>query len=338
LTLFYRHPASYDHDTGQHPENAGRIEALDRAIDETPPTDLEIVEAPLATHEQIERVHGAPHVAAIEALCRSGGGMIDFDTVASEGSWEAVLRASGAGCEAVDRLLGADAPAAFCALRPPGHHAERNRSMGFCLFNHIAVAAEHAIVAHGAARVLILDWDVHHGNGTEEIFRASDRVLYVSIHQSPLYPGTGPASYVGEGAGEGYTVNLPVPAGSGSAEFTSLVEHVVVPLAREFQPALIAVSAGFDAHRADPLASCLVDEGGYAAMAAAMSAVGRELGAPVLACLEGGYDPSALASSVLATLSGLTGEVEGEPPASDPEFAAPYRARLATHWRLDAGA
>ncbi len=171
--------------------------------------------------------------------------------------------------------------------------------MGFCLFNNVAVAAAHALAMGAAERVLILDWDVHHGNGTEAIFAGSDRVLYASIHQWPLYPGTGAADYAGEGEGEGYTVNLPVPPGSGSIEFLSLVQHVVAPIASAFRPDLVAISAGYDAHRDDPLADCLVETEAYADMAATVREAALELGAPLLVCLEGGYDQRALAASVL---------------------------------------
>jgi len=256
--------------------------------------------------------------------------MIDMDTVASHGSWEAALRASGGACDAVERMLSNEDRTAFCAFRPPGHHAERERAMGFCLTNHVAIAAEHAR-SLGVERVLIFDWDVHHGNGTEEIFKASSAVLYASIHQSPLYPGTGDISYSGEGEGEGFTVNLPVPAGSGNELFRALVDHVVLPIAREHRPGLIAISAGFDAHEADPLASCRVTEDGFGAMAAAMTAVAAELKAPLLVCLEGGYDPRALGASVVATLEGM-GDERQLLPESDESLAEPYRGRLRAHW------
>src|SRR4051794_23142306 len=187
---------------------------------------LELVEAQAATREQLERVHGAAHVDSIEAISARGGGSIDLDTIASEGSWEAALHAAGGAVQATERLLegargskaeDASSGMAFCGLRPPGHHAERDRAMGFCLFNNVAVAAAHAIAELGAERVLVLDWDVHHGNGTEAIFYDSPEVLYASIHQSPLYPGTGAATDFGRGAGEGYRVNLPVPPVSGPA-------------------------------------------------------------------------------------------------------------------------
>jgi acetoin utilization deacetylase AcuC-like enzyme len=255
-----------------------------------------------------------------------------MDTIASEGSWEAALRAAEAAAEAAGRLLAGESRAAFCGLRPPGHHAERDRAMGFCLFNNVAVAAEHAIAEAGAERVLILDWDVHHGNGTEAIFRESDVVLYSSIHQWPLYPGTGAADYEGDGRGEGYTLNLPVEPGADSERFLALVQHIVAPVAHAFEPGLIAISAGFDAHRADPLASCLVDADGYRQMSAALRDIAAELDVPVLVCLEGGYDPDALAASVLATLDGLAGS--DAPPIADPDLAEPHRSRVARRWAL----
>ena len=290
---------------------------------------LDLVEAPEATREQLERVHGAAHVDAIEALSARGGGMIDVDTVASEGSWEAALHAAGGAVHATELLL-SDGGFAFCGLRPPGHHAERDQAMGFCLFNNVAVASAHAIAECGAERVLILDWDVHHGNGTEAIFYGSDQVLYSSIHQSPLYPGTGAATDFGSGAGEGYTANLPVPPGSGPDEFLSLVQRVVAPIAREWMPSLLCISAGYDAHRDDPLANCEVDDAAFGDMAGTMRELAGELGVPLLICLEGGYSLAALARSVVATLDAVSGE---ESPREAPaEPAAPYRERLARFW------
>jgi acetoin utilization deacetylase AcuC-like enzyme len=319
--IYVAHPSSHDHDTGPHPENAGRLRAIEAALAARDWLGLERVEAPTAMRNQLERIHTAAHIDSVEAIATQGGGQIDLDTVASAGSWEAALHAAGGAAMAAERLLaGAGAGrAALCALRPPGHHAERDRAMGFCLFNNIAVASAHALEACGAERVLILDWDVHHGNGTEAIFAQSDRALYASIHQSPLYPGTGAADYTGEGAGEGYTVNLPVAPGSGPDEFLALVQHVVVPIGREFRPDLIAISAGYDAHRADPLASCMLDEDAYADMSASMRLLSEEVDAPILVCLEGGYDPDALAASVVATIEALTSERE---PRAAPVSAA----------------
>jgi acetoin utilization deacetylase AcuC-like enzyme len=330
MGLYLAHPSSLEHDTGAHPENASRIRAIDARLDEAGWPGLERLEAPAATREQLGRVHTEEHITAIEEFSARGGGMIDIDTIGSEGSFDAALHAAGGAVNAVDRLLAGEDAFAFCGLRPPGHHAEAARAMGFCLFNNIAVAAAHAIAAHGAGRVLVLDWDVHHGNGTEAIFAESDEVLYASIHEWPLYPGTGPADYTGTGAGEGFTVNLPVPPGAGSDDFLSLVQHVVVPIARDFGPGLIAISAGYDAHRDDPLADCAVDTEGYADMAATMRALAGDLDVPILVCLEGGYDTGALADSVLATVQAL--ESDREAPEAPRDLAAPYAERHRTRW------
>ena len=330
MGLYIAHPSSLEHDTGAHPENAGRLRAVEAALDGAGWPGLRRVEAPAATPEQLRRVHSEEHIRAIEEISSRGGGMIDADTVASERSFEAALHAAGGAAHGAERLLAGDDSFAFCGLRPPGHHAEASRAMGFCLFNNIAVAAAHALAEGAVERVLILDWDVHHGNGTEAIFAGSDRVLYFSIHQWPLYPGTGSADYAGEAGGEGYTVNLPVPPGSGSAEFLSLVQHVVAPIARAYQPGLIAISAGYDAHRDDPLADCRVETEGYADLAATMREAAAELGAPVLVCLEGGYDRAALAASALATIEALgSGR---QPPAAPAEPARPYIERQRRHW------
>ena len=327
--LYLRHPSSFRHDTGGHPENARRLTAIEDAMSERDWLGLELVEAPAASRVQLERVHSAAHVDSIEAISAQGGGMIDVDTVASAGSFEAALHSAGGAVHATERLS-VDGGFAFCGLRPPGHHAERERAMGFCLFNNVAVAAAHALEECGAERVLVLDWDVHHGNGTEAIFHSSSRVLYSSIHQSPLYPGTGAETDFGSGEGEGYTVNLPVPPGTGSDEFLALVQFVVAPIAREWRPDLLCISAGYDAHRDDPLANCEVDDEGYWEMAATMSELAGEIGVPLLVCLEGGYSLGALARSVVATLDAISGD---RPPREAPSTpATPYRERLARFW------
>jgi acetoin utilization deacetylase AcuC-like enzyme len=332
VPLYLHHPSSLEHDTGGHPENASRLRAIEAELERRGWLGLERVEAPPATREQLLRVHSAEHVDAVRELCEGGGGWIDLDTVASERSYEAALHAAGGPVQAVDRLLG-DGPVggfAFCALRPPGHHAERAAAMGFCLFNNIAAATAHARAEHGLERALLLDWDVHHGNGTAAIFEGSSEVLYASIHQSPLYPGTGSAAEAGTGKGEGYTINLPVPPGSGADEFLALVQHVVVPAARQHRPGLIGISAGYDAHRADPLAQCRLDEAAYADMAATVRELATELGAPVLVCLEGGYELGALAASVAATIEALSSS--RAPRRAPAEPARPYLEQLRTRW------
>ena len=290
---------------------------------------MELVEAPPATREQLERVHTAAHVDSIRELSERGGGPIDLDTVASAGSWEAALHAGGGAVHAAERLL-SEGGFAFCGLRPPGHHAEADRAMGFCLFNNVAVAAAHAIAELGVERVLVLDWDVHHGNGTEAIFYDSPRVLYSSIHQSPLYPGTGAATDFGSGDGEGFTFNLPLPPGAGPDEFLSLVQTVVAPIAREWSPGLLCISAGYDAHRDDPLANCELDDAAFGDMAATMRDLATELAVPVLICLEGGYSLGALSRSVVETLEAFSGE--RQPRTTPAEPAAPYVERLARFW------
>ncbi len=335
MGLYVHHDSSLAHDTGAHPENAGRLLAIEAALDEAGWPSLERAEAPAASREQLLRVHDAAHVDAIQALVERGGGPIDADTFTSPGSWEAALHSAGGAAWAAERLLEEGDGFALTALRPPGHHAERDRAMGFCLFNNAAVAATHAIAECGVERVLVLDWDVHHGNGTEAIFAASADVVYVSIHQWPLYPGTGPATYEGEAGAEGHTINLPVPAGSGNDVFNALTRHVVAPVARSFEPGLLIVSAGFDAHRADPLADCVVDEAGYAGMSATMRDLAAELEVPVLVCLEGGYDPPAVGRSVVASVRALAGD--GDAPRGPREAAEPHLTRVAKRWPAVAG-
>jgi acetoin utilization deacetylase AcuC-like enzyme len=337
--LYLHHPSSLEHDTGPHPERPDRIIAIERELASRDWLGYEREEAPRVERPVLEAVHPAEYVEAIERLCAQGGGMLDVDTVASARSCDAALHAAGGAVRAVDALLDGGnaekAGPAFCALRPPGHHAETAQAMGFCLFNNVAVAARHALDAHGLERVLVLDWDVHHGNGTNDIFYSSSEVLYASLHESPLYPGTGALSDSGAGEGEGYTVNLPVPGGSGHDEWLGLVQHVVLPAARAYEPQLVIVSAGFDAHRDDPLASCRLTEETYEAMTASMRALAHELGVPLVIVLEGGYDLDALARSVAATMTAAAGDVT---PAEAP--AGPLVERARSHfarWWPDLG-
>jgi acetoin utilization deacetylase AcuC-like enzyme len=310
--VWLRHEAHLGHDVPGHPERPERIAALEQEMQRSGWAGCELREAPAATRGSLTAVHPSEHVVYIEELSARGGGMIDMDTACEPGTYEAALRAAGGAIALVDALLSGEAQAGVSGMRPPGHHAEAGRAMGFCFFNNVAVAARHARAAHGVGRVLILDWDVHHGNGTEAIFHADPHVLFVSIHQSPLYPGTGPASDLGSGAGAGFNVNLPVPPGSGDETFCSLVEHVVAPLVRAWEPGLVLLSAGFDAHVLDPLAQCRVEERGYAAMTASVRAAADSVGAPVGLLLEGGYSTEALARSMAALVPVLVG---GSPPA-----------------------
>jgi len=314
--VLLRHPSSLEHDTGAHPESPRRIVAIEHALSERGWLGWDVRLSPAAERAKIEAIHPAEQVERIKALCDRGGGMIDMDTIVSPGSFVAALHSAGGALTMIDALLGNDRALAGASLhRPPGHHAEATRSMGFCLFNNVAIAAQHALDAHGLERVLIFDWDVHHGNGTNDIFHERADVLFCSIHQSPLYPGTGAASDVGSGPGEGYTVNMPVPGGSGDAVFLSHVEHVVRPLAGAYRPDLVLLCAGYDAHGDDPLASCVVTDAGYAAMAASVRSIADELGVPLGIVLEGGYDLGALSRSVVATLAVVGAEEAPELPA-----------------------
>jgi acetoin utilization deacetylase AcuC-like enzyme len=334
--LLLRHPSSREHDTGTHPERPARIVAVERALAERDWLGWDVRESPAAEREVVCAVHPEAYVDSVEAVSAAGGGALDADTVMSEGSYRAALHAAGGAAALVDALLDGDGPRLGASLhRPPGHHALPTRAMGFCLFNNVAVAARRALDRWGAERVLILDWDVHHGNGTNDIFHRDPTVLYVSIHESPLYPGTGPAGDAGSGPGEGYTVNLPVPAGSGDAVWCSLVEHVVAALGLEYRPGLLLISAGFDAHVRDPLAGCRVTREGYAQMAASMRTLGEELDVPVGVVLEGGYDLVALAESTVVTLEVLGAEhPEDRPPVALHPHATQAAGRLAERWPL----
>ncbi|HXV05248.1 MAG TPA: histone deacetylase [Solirubrobacterales bacterium] len=307
--LHFSHPACLAHDPRaqmpHHPDSPERLRAIERRLAERDWLGWERREAPAATEAELELVHSRRHVEAIRDLCLAGGGAIDPDTYVGEASWEAALRAAGAACAMTRALLAGEARAGFCAVRPSGHHAEPDRAMGFCLFDNVAVATGLAIRELGVKRVFVLDWDVHHGNGTVEAFRERADVLVAGIHQAGIYPGSGPRSDTGSGPGEGYTINLPVPAGSDEEQWLALLEHVVVPAAIEFEPQLVLVSAGFDAHRADPLAGCLLEAGSFGRMAGRVRELADSLGAPVGAVLEGGYEPEALAESVEATLAAL---------------------------------
>jgi acetoin utilization deacetylase AcuC-like enzyme len=337
VPVFLEHPSSLAHDTGTHPEQAARILAIERELSARQWLGYERLMSRPVERPVLCAVHPEPYVDSIVRLSAAGGGALDLDTVLSSGSFDAALHAAGGAVQLVELLLDGEASSGFSAHRPPGHHAERARGMGFCLFNNVAIAARHAVDARGLERVMILDWDVHHGNGTNDIFHSSDQVLYVSIHQSPLYPGTGAASDEGSGEGRGFTVNMPVPPGSGDALYASLVDRVVVPLAHEFEPQLVLISAGYDGHRDDPLADCNLSEQGFAAMTRSMRQVCELLEAPLGAVLEGGYSLSALARSVAATLETLREPVpvDGAGAQADVEMAPivrDSRERVARWW------
>jgi acetoin utilization deacetylase AcuC-like enzyme len=324
--LYFRHESSLEHETGAHPEGPGRIPAIERELAERDWLGYERREAPEVDLKVLRAVHPATYVDEVRFMSERGGGAFDPDTIASEGTYEAALHAVGGAVALVEALVGGEANVGFCGLRPPGHHAEPRVAMGFCFFNNVAVAARHALDALGLERVFVLDWDVHHGNGTNDIFGPSPEVLFASIHQYPWYPGTGALTDVGSGDGAGYSINLPVPSGSGEDVWLSLVQHVVVPAARAFEPQLVLISAGFDAHRDDPLGMCRLDSSSFASMALSMRSLADSLGVPVAGMLEGGYDLRALASSCAATLEALRDG--GDPPAVEPDPLALQAARV----------
>jgi acetoin utilization deacetylase AcuC-like enzyme len=298
-TLLYTHPACLDHDPGRHhPESPARLRAVLEALDAPEFAGLERREAPEAATDDIERVHPRGFIERLLAAVPSAGHVgIDADTILSPQSGRAALRAAGAVVAAVDAVMAGEADNAFCAVRPPGHHAEPGRAMGFCLFNNVAIGALRARETHGLARVAVIDFDVHHGNGTQARFAADPSLFYASTHQSPLYPGTGAARETGVGN----IVNVPLPPMAGSAEFRRGVVREILPALDAFRPEIVLISAGFDAHRKDPLAQLLLDEADYAWITGELLRVARRhAGGRVVATLEGGYDLAALGASVAA--------------------------------------
>jgi acetoin utilization deacetylase AcuC-like enzyme len=296
-----------DHDTGAgHPERPDRLRAIVAALaaDGLMERMTTITAIPVDL-EHIDAVHTLAHRERIERLCAAGGGMIDADTVICRESNEIALLAAGGVIAACDAVMSGDCANAFCAVRPPGHHAESGRPMGFCLYNNVAVAARYLQRRHGVGRVLIVDWDVHHGNGTQEIFESDPSVFYASLHQSPLYPGTGARSERGIGEGIGTTLNIPLPAGSGDDEYAAAFVELLAA-ARAFRPEFVLISAGYDAHLRDPLAGMRVSREGFRDMTGEMVALAaEECDGRIVAVLEGGYDTSALAESVAATVEEL---------------------------------
>jgi acetoin utilization deacetylase AcuC-like enzyme len=336
--LYFTHRACLEHDPRaympEHPDTPERLLGIEQTLAKESWLGWERREAPPASETQLQLVHSTRHVEQIKELAMTGGGAIDADTFVGEPSYRAALHAAGGACEMTSALLEGEAEVGFCGVRPSGHHAEPDRAMGFCLFNNVAIAAEFAISELGVKRVFILDWDVHHGNGTAEAFRRRPDVLFASIHQSGIYPGTGPLSDVGSGPGEGYTINLPVPAGSEEELWLSLLEHVVLPAAEQFEPELVLLSAGFDAHQADPLAGCRLQSSSFAEMARHVRDLADELGVPLGAVLEGGYEPVALAQSVQATLVALCGDEPARSAAPEPLLTSRAASHIAHYWSL----
>lgn len=306
-TLYITHPSALQHQTPPgHPERPERILAIERMLEKERFSALIRESAPMAEMETLTLAHPEEHVVYLRSISpREGMVRVDEDTTMSPGTYEAALRAAGGAARAVDEVMTGQVRNAFVAMRPPGHHAERNRAMGFCFFNNAAIAARHAQSRYGAERVAILDWDVHHGNGTQDIFWSDGSVMYCSTHEAPLYPGTGAAAEVGE---YGTIVNAPLSPGDGSDAFREVMDGLVLPRIDAFQPDLIVISAGFDAHWRDPLASLNLTETDFAwATMRLMDLADRHCGRRIVSLLEGGYDLEGLAKSTAAHLDALMG-------------------------------
>jgi acetoin utilization deacetylase AcuC-like enzyme len=304
-----------EHDPGGwHPEQFNRLEAAVAALRDPRFTGAIDWMAPRrASRHELEAVHDSGYLNAVIDLCASGGGSVDPDTFLSAGTWETACFTAGAGLSAIEGLLSGRGDAAIALGRPPGHHAGRDRAMGFCVVNNVAVAAA-ALTGRGE-RVAIVDWDVHHGNGTQDIFWSDPGVLYVSVHQWPFYPGTGLAGERGEGAALGTNLNLPMPARTAGDAYRTLFDEVVLPAVEHFRPGWVLVSAGFDAHRDDPLGDMLLSAGDYADLTARLMSAAPER--RLVLFLEGGYDPAAVQLSVGACAARLLGELyRPEPPSS----------------------
>ena len=306
-TLLMTHPDCLAHEPGlNHPEAPARLAAVLKALDEPAFAGLVRREAPLGSEADLVRVHGLEFIESVlSTVPESGYAALDADTILSPGSGTAALRAVGAVTAAVDAIMAGQATNAFCAVRPPGHHAEPAHAMGFCLFNSIAVAARHAQAVHGLRRIAIVDFDVHHGNGTQAVVDSDSTLFYASSHQYPFYPGSG-ASYE---TGVGNVVNVPLPAGANGAAFRRALEVNILPALDAFAPELVLVSAGFDAHRADPLAGLELEDVDFAWVTARLiEAAQRHSGGKLVSVLEGGYDLRALAGSAAAHVTALMTE------------------------------
>jgi len=308
-TGFVYHERFLDHKTGiGHPERPERLRAIVSHLKEVKLASiLDPISIRPAPEKWISRVHTPAHIRFVRETCLHGGVLDQGDTPVSKDSYDVALLAAGGVIAAVEAVLNGSLQNAFCAVRPPGHHATRTASMGFCLFNNAAIGARFAQAAHGLNRVAIIDWDVHHGNGTQEIFYEDKSVFYISTHQYPFYPGTGSRTETGSGEGEGYTLNIPMSAGSGEKEYLDAFRGEILPALDRYRPELIIISAGFDAHRDDPLANINLSEESFSKLTSLLfESAGRNCNGKIVSVLEGGYHLAALAGSVEAHLRVLT--------------------------------
>jgi len=315
-------PIYLEHDTGQHVENARRVAETIEVLEKSGvKQQLVMIHPQPASVEELSLVHSVEYVSQIESAARAGGGWLDADTVISPASYNVALYAAGGVMAATEAVMMGEVDSAFALVRPPGHHATQRRAMGFCLFNNIAVAAKQTMKDHHLDRVLIADFDVHHGNGTQEAFYNDPNVLYFSTHQYPFYPGTGRIEEVGAGEGEGATVNVPLPAWCGDEEYLQVFQQILVPIAHRFQPRIVLVSAGYDPHWADQISLMQVSIAGFAQMVRILQGLASELcQGRLVFTLEGGYHTLALAHSIKATLEVLLGKPEVDDPLGKPTY------------------
>lgn len=299
-TGYISDPFYLKHKNEPHPENPGRLNAIQKNIESSKYyNNLTLIQPRKATVEDIAKVHGTGYIRSVEDSCRNGVRNLDADTVISADSYQAALLSAGAGLEALDKILEGTVGNAFCAVRPPGHHAEQNKAMGFCLFNNVGVIARYAQDVKNIQKIFIFDWDVHHGNGTQHSFYKDSSIYYSSIHQYPFYPGTGGVDETGTGDGLGSNLNLPMRAYSCDTDYINIIEHKLIPVIQKFNPDLIIISAGFDAHENDPLAQINLSTDCYGKMTQKLMEIANDVcNGRILSMLEGGYDYSALADSV----------------------------------------
>ena len=299
-TGYISDPFYLKHKNEPHPENPGRLNAIQKNIESSKYyNNLTLIQPRKATVEDIAKVHGTGYIRSVEDSCRNGVRNLDADTVISSDSYQAALLSAGAGLEALDKILEGTVGNAFCAVRPPGHHAEQNKAMGFCLFNNVGVIARYAQDIKNIQKIFIFDWDVHHGNGTQHSFYKDSSIYYSSIHQYPFYPGTGGVDETGTGDGLGSNLNIPMRAYSYDTDYINAIEHKLIPVIQKFNPDLIIISAGFDAHENDPLAQINLSTDCYGKMTQKLMEIANDVcNGRILSMLEGGYDYSALADSV----------------------------------------
>ncbi len=297
------------HDTGEHPENANRLRAIMRYLERTGPwQQLEAIKPTIASVPAIALVHDREYISKVKELAEKGGGQLDADTVVSAGSYDAARFAAGGAIKAVEAVIEEQAGSVFALVRPPGHHALAGRGMGFCLFNNIAIAAKYAVQKYGVERIAIIDFDIHHGNGTQETFYDDPKVLYISTHQAEHFPGTGKVEESGRSKAAGTNINIPIPAGCGDGEYETVFGEIIAPAVRRFKPQLIMVSAGYDGHWADGMATMQLSISGFAMITGIIKELADELcGGRTVFCLEGGYNLTVLSAAVRATFEVLLG-------------------------------